>query len=90
MNPLRRWLLLAASVAALPMVPLEVVAQAYPSRPISMIVPASAGGPADAITVPGQGIPAVDQLTPQALGAFQNAEIDSWWPIVKAAGIKAE
>ncbi len=28
--------------------------------------------------------------TPQALGAFQKAEIEKWWPIVKAAGIKAE
>jgi tripartite-type tricarboxylate transporter receptor subunit TctC len=38
----------------------------------------------------GQDIPPADQLTPQALGAFQKAEIEKWWPIVKAAGIKAE
>jgi tripartite-type tricarboxylate transporter receptor subunit TctC len=38
----------------------------------------------------GQEIPPADQLTPQALGVFQKAEIDKWWPIVKAAGIKAE
>lgn len=38
----------------------------------------------------GQDIPPTDQLTPQALGAFQKAEIEKWWPIVKAAGIKAE
>jgi tripartite-type tricarboxylate transporter receptor subunit TctC len=31
-----------------------------------------------------------EQLTPEALGAFQKAEIDTWWPIIKAAGIKAE
>jgi len=31
-----------------------------------------------------------DQQTPEALGAFQRAEIDKWWPIIKAAGIKAE
>ena len=31
-----------------------------------------------------------EQLTPQALGAWQKAEIEKWWPIVKAAGIKAE
>jgi len=38
----------------------------------------------------GQDIPPPDQLTPQALGAFQKAEIEKWWPIVKGAGIKAE
>jgi hypothetical protein len=24
------------------------------------------------------------------VGAFHKAEIDKWWPIIKAAGIKAE
>ncbi|HSS87626.1 MAG TPA: tripartite tricarboxylate transporter substrate-binding protein [Reyranella sp.] len=38
----------------------------------------------------GQDIPPPDQLTAQALGAFQKAEIEKWWPIVKDAGIKAE
>jgi tripartite-type tricarboxylate transporter receptor subunit TctC len=33
-------------------------------------------------------MPAADQLTPEALGALQKAEIDKWWPIIKAAGIK--
>jgi tripartite-type tricarboxylate transporter receptor subunit TctC len=31
-----------------------------------------------------------DQQTPEALAAYQAAEIDKWWPIIKAAGIKAE
>jgi hypothetical protein len=31
-----------------------------------------------------------DQQTSAALGALQKAEIDKWWPIIKAAGIKAE
>jgi tripartite-type tricarboxylate transporter receptor subunit TctC len=38
----------------------------------------------------GQEIPPRDQQTPEALHAFQKAEIDKWWPIIKAAGIKAE
>jgi tripartite-type tricarboxylate transporter receptor subunit TctC len=31
-----------------------------------------------------------DQQTPEALGAFHRAEAEKWWPIIKAAGIKAE
>lgn len=31
-----------------------------------------------------------EQLTPEALGAYHKAEIEKWWPIIKAAGIKAE
>ena len=31
-----------------------------------------------------------DQQTPQALRAFQKAEIEKWWPIIKEAGIKAQ
>jgi tripartite-type tricarboxylate transporter receptor subunit TctC len=38
----------------------------------------------------GQEIFPPEQQMPEALGAFQRAEIDKWWPIIKAAGIKAE
>jgi tripartite-type tricarboxylate transporter receptor subunit TctC len=31
-----------------------------------------------------------EQQTPDGLAAFQRSEIEKWWPIVKAAGIKAE
>jgi tripartite-type tricarboxylate transporter receptor subunit TctC len=31
-----------------------------------------------------------DQLTPEALAAFHHAEIEKWWPIIKAADIKAQ
>jgi tripartite-type tricarboxylate transporter receptor subunit TctC len=31
-----------------------------------------------------------DQQTPEALRALQKAEADRWWPIIKAANIKAE
>jgi tripartite-type tricarboxylate transporter receptor subunit TctC len=38
----------------------------------------------------GQDLPALEQQTPQALGAFQKAEMEKWWPIIKAANIKVE
>jgi tripartite-type tricarboxylate transporter receptor subunit TctC len=38
----------------------------------------------------GEEIPPREQQTPQALGAFHKAEIEKWWPIIKAANIKPE
>jgi tripartite-type tricarboxylate transporter receptor subunit TctC len=35
-------------------------------------------------------MPPTDQLTPQALGTWQKAEIAKWWPMIKAAGVKLE
>jgi tripartite-type tricarboxylate transporter receptor subunit TctC len=42
------------------------------------------------LTQLGQEIFPRDRQTPEALGAFHKAEIEKWWPIIKAANIKAE
>jgi tripartite-type tricarboxylate transporter receptor subunit TctC len=38
----------------------------------------------------GLDLPPPEQTSPEALHAYQQAEVDKWWPIVKAAGIKVE
>jgi hypothetical protein len=38
----------------------------------------------------GQDIPPPEQQTPETLAAQQKAEIEKWWPILKAANIKRE
>jgi hypothetical protein len=38
----------------------------------------------------GQEIPPREDQNPQALYAYHKAEIEKWWPIIKAANIKAE
>ena len=35
-------------------------------------------------------MPPKDQLAPEALGAWQKAEIEKWWPVIKAANVKVE
>jgi tripartite-type tricarboxylate transporter receptor subunit TctC len=35
-------------------------------------------------------VPPPEQLGPQALGALQKADIEKWWPIIKAAGVRPE
>ncbi|HEY2247774.1 MAG TPA: tripartite tricarboxylate transporter substrate-binding protein [Bradyrhizobium sp.] len=35
-------------------------------------------------------MPPADQSTPEALGAWQKAEIAKWWPIIKAANVKVD
>jgi tripartite-type tricarboxylate transporter receptor subunit TctC len=47
--PRRRFLQVAAGAAALPAVSRVAWAQTYPTRPITMIVPFSAGGPTDVV-----------------------------------------
>jgi tripartite-type tricarboxylate transporter receptor subunit TctC len=38
----------------------------------------------------GQETPPREEQTPEALAAYHRAEIQKWWPIIKAANIKAE
>ena len=42
------------------------------------------------LTELGQEIFPSDQQTPEALGALQKAEVEKWWPLIKAAGITPE
>jgi tripartite-type tricarboxylate transporter receptor subunit TctC len=38
----------------------------------------------------GQQVAPRDQQTPEALAAYQKAEAEKWWPIIKAANVKGE
>jgi tripartite-type tricarboxylate transporter receptor subunit TctC len=38
----------------------------------------------------GEEIPPRAQQTPEALAVYHKAEIEKWWPILKAAGIKGD
>jgi tripartite-type tricarboxylate transporter receptor subunit TctC len=48
-TPRRRFLRLAAGTVALPVISRVATAQAYPTHPITMIVPIAAGSPADVL-----------------------------------------
>ena len=38
----------------------------------------------------GQVIFPVDQQNPEGLAAFQKAEIEKWWPMIKEAGLRPD
>jgi tripartite-type tricarboxylate transporter receptor subunit TctC len=67
-------------------VPAEVIARVNAAVVATLADPKTR----DKLAALGQEVPPVEQQNPPALGAFQKAEIEKWWPIVKAAGIKAE
>ena len=38
----------------------------------------------------GQELPTREQQSPDGFGAYHKAEVEKWWPIIKAAGLKAQ
>jgi hypothetical protein len=42
------------------------------------------------MTEQGHEIPLREEQTPEALAVRHRAEVDKWWPIIKAANIKVE
>jgi len=76
-----------------------VVRPLGPERHAKEIVTKLNAAAVDALTDPavrkqlenlGLQMPPKDQLAPEALGTWQKAEIEKWWPMLKAANVKMD
>ena len=67
-------------------IPAEVVAKLNGAMVQALAEPALRKRFADL----GLDLAAREQQTPEGLAAFHKAEVEKWWPIIKAAGIKVE
>jgi tripartite-type tricarboxylate transporter receptor subunit TctC len=66
--------------------PADIVARINAAAMAAMADPATQKRIADL----GMDIPPAEQQAPAAFAAFHKAEVEKWYPIVKAAGVKAE
>src|SRR5215470_16766345 len=66
--------------------PKEIIARLNDAAVVAMADPKVQARMADF----GLEVPPPEQRSPEALGALQEAEIEKWWPIIKAAGIKSQ
>lgn len=66
--------------------PTDIVARVNAAAVAAMADPATRKRIADL----GMDVPPTEQQTPAAFAAFHKAEVEKWYPIVKAAGVKAE
>jgi tripartite-type tricarboxylate transporter receptor subunit TctC len=67
-------------------IPADIVARINAAAMAAMADPATRKRIADL----GMDIPPPEQQKPAAFAAFHKAEVEKWYPIVKAAGVKAE
>ena len=68
-----------------------MIASMWVSRPLSQH-PINSPDPAvrARFTELGLDVASLQQQTPEGLTTFQKAEIEKWWPIIKAANVKPE